>query len=419
MVYVSRQIEALLRHSLDRGKSVLLLGPRQTGKTTLLGLLQKDLEISLVNPSARLRYEKDPSLLEKEVAALPARRGMPPVVCLDEIQKAPALFDAIQDLIDRGKARFVLTGSSARKLRRGHFVNLLPGRVVTLRLDPFTLREAPSIPLEDRLVFGELPGIAQTPAVEDREIDLRSYVTTYLEQEVRAEAIVRNLGSFARFLELAASESGAAVNFSKLSQEIGVAHTTIASYYEIMEDCLIVERVEPWTQTKTRKKLTRAHKYLFFDSGVRRAAAGEPPALPPSRAGASFEEWVGIQFIRLARDAAQTTRLHFWRDPNGPEVDWVLHRGDELIPVEVKWSEAPTAADARHLGIFLREYPAAKRGYIVCRTPRRFQLTPQVLALPWQELMSVLEPPPTLPVASTRGLLKGIDTAVARDADRP
>ena len=369
---------------------MLLLGPRQTGKTTLLGLLRKDLDISLVNPSARQRYEKDPSLLEKEVAALPPGRRKPPVVCLDEIPKAPALFDAIQDLIDRGKAKFVLTGSSARKLRRGGFVNLLPGRVVSLRLDPFTLQEAPSIPLEERLLFGELPGITQTPSHQDKETDLRSYVTTYLEQEVRAESIVRNLGSFARFLELAASESGSAVNFSKLSQEIGVAHTTIMSYYQVLEDCLIVERIEPWTQTKTRKKLTKAHKYLFFDSGVRRVAAGEPPAIAPSRVGGLFEEWVGGQLIRLSRDAPQVTRLHFWRDPDGPEVDWVLHRGDDLIPVEVKWSQAPTAADARHVAVFLKEYPAAKQGYVVCRTPRRFQLAPQVIALPWRELPFVL-----------------------------
>ncbi len=391
MDFINRQIEGPLRHSLERSKSVLLLGPRQTGKTTLLNRLNYDLLISLVKPSTRQRYEKDVSLLEKEIESLPTLPGKElATVCLDEIQKVPSLFDAVQDLIDRKKAKFILTGSSARKLRRGPSVNLLPGRVVSMHLDPLSLVEAPDLSLESRLMFGELPGIVQTKLSEDKEADLRSYVTTYLEEEVRAEALVRSLASFARFLELAASESGKTINFSKLSQEIGVAHTTIMSYYEILEDCLIVERVEPWTQSKTRKKLTKAQKYLFFDSGVRRAAAGEPPALLPSRAGDYFEEWVGLQLIRLTRDAPVPTRVHFWRDPDGPEVDWVLHRGEELIPLEVKWTEAPSNRDAKHLKIFFEEYPTAKRGYVVCRTPRPFRLLPSVTALPWQELPRVL-----------------------------
>lgn len=380
-----------MRHSLERGKSILLLGPRQTGKTTLLDTLKKDLLISLVKPSIRLRYEKDLSLLEKEIQAVSTRAGVArPTVCLDEIQKVPILLDSAQDLIDRKKAQFILTGSSARKLRRGRSINLLPGRVVSMHLDPLSLQEAPSLPLEERLLFGELPGIVQTPVPADKEADLRSYVTTYLDEEVRAEALVRNLAFFARFLELAASESGKTVNFSKLSQEIGVAHTTIMSYYEILEDCLIVHRVEPWTQSKTRKKLTKAHKYLFFDSGVRRVAAEEPPALVPSRAGDLFEEWVGLHLLRLARYASPITRVHFWRDPDGPEVDWILHRGEELIPIEVKWTEGPSGRDTKHLGVFFKEYAAAKKGYVICRTPHPVQLSPSVLALPWQDLPRVL-----------------------------
>jgi predicted AAA+ superfamily ATPase len=390
MDYIIRRIEEDLRHSLERKKSVLLLGPRQTGKTTLLEHLHKDILISLVKPSTRQRYEKDPSLLEKEIESLPSSEKEIPTVCLDEIQKVPALFDSLQDLIDRKKAKFVLTGSSARKLRRGPSVNLLPGRVVSLHLDPLTLAEAPFLSLENRLLYGELPGIVGIPASEDKEADLRSYVSTYLEEEVRAEAIVRNLASFARFLELAASESGKTVNFSKLSQEIGVAHTTIMSYYEILEDCLIVEGVEPWTQSKTRKKLTKARKYLFFDSGVRRAAAGEPPVLIPSRAGDLFEEWVGLQLIRLTRNALPTARVHFWRDPDGPEVDWILRQGEQLIPIEVKWSEAPSVRDIKHLTVFLSEYRSADKGYIVCRTPRRFRLSPAIEAIPWQDLPTLI-----------------------------
>src|SRR5438132_952188 len=130
MSYINRQIEELIRHTLAREKSILLLGPRQTGKTTLIDSLERRLLISLVKPATRLLYEKDLSLLEREIEALPSSGSELPLICLDEIQKVPALFDSVQDLIDRKKAKFILTGSSARKLRRGKSVNLLPGRVV-------------------------------------------------------------------------------------------------------------------------------------------------------------------------------------------------------------------------------------------------------------------------------------------------
>ena len=194
------------------------------------------------------------------------------LVFLDEVQKVPAILDVVQDLIDRKIANFILTGSSARKLRRGHSVNLLPGRIVTFRLDPFTLREVGE-DLDNLLLYGSLPGIFTQKKLSDKEQDLESYVTTYLEEEIRAEAVVRNIGAFARFLECAAMESGKIVNFRKISQDIGVAHTTIASYYEVLEDCLISERIDPITKSRTRKKLTKSSKYLMFDLGVRRVSA--------------------------------------------------------------------------------------------------------------------------------------------------
>src|SRR3989338_8570228 len=167
---------------------------RQTGKTTLISCFKSDLFISLVPPEIRQRYEKSPGLLTGEVETL-ENKGVSkrPLVFLDEVQKVPSILDSVQDLIDRRKANFILTGSSARKLRRGSQVNLLPGRVVALRLDPLILREAPASNLEERLLFGALPGILSVAHSEERETDLESYVTTYLEEEIRAEAVVRNL----------------------------------------------------------------------------------------------------------------------------------------------------------------------------------------------------------------------------------
>ncbi len=354
----------------------------------MISRIEADLSISLLEPGVRRRYEAEPGLLSGEVAALTVRdKHFPPLVVLDEIQRVPVLLDAIQHLIDGKKARFILTGSSARKLRRGSNVNLLPGRVVSLRLDPFVLSESKDLqrPLEDHLLEGDLPLLLDVEIPQDREIDLCSYVNSYLEEEVRAEALVRNLGPFTRFLELAASESGNQINARKLSMDIGVAQNTIASYYQILEDCLIIERIHPLTQSHSRKKLAKTDKFLFFDLGVRRLAAGEGRRQTPERMGVLFEQFVGLQLLRCARLSPQPCQLRYWRDGNGPEVDWVLELDGCLTPIEVKWTDTPRTRDIRHLKLFLSEYPQAEQAYVVCRVPRRVKLHKNVFAIPWRD----------------------------------
>ena len=160
MEILPRIMEARVRRVLERGKSVLLLGPRQTGKTTLLQLLQPDLLLNFLRPEVRQRYERAPQLLGAELEALAGRsRRRKPLVALDEVQRVPELVNVVQDLIDRRLARFVLTGSSARKLRRGTGVNLLPGRLVPLRLDPLSLAERVPPSVEESVIYGSLPGI--------------------------------------------------------------------------------------------------------------------------------------------------------------------------------------------------------------------------------------------------------------------
>lgn len=391
MEYIPRLLEGRIRRALRRNKSVLLLGARQTGKTTLIRRFESDLFISFVQPDVRQRYEKAPHLLRGEVEALSeGLKGRRPLVVLDEVQKVPLIMDVVQDLIDRAKANFMLTGSSARKLRRGAEINLLAGRIVVLRMDPFSLQEFPAKDIGERLIYGSLPGILAVSGLEDKEIDLESYVTVYLEEEIRSEAVVRNLGHFARFLELAASESGGIINLRKLSQEIGVSHTTIGAYYQILEDCLIMERVEPLTQSKTRKKLTRSEKYLFFDPGVRRVAAREGTKLSREAMGGIFEQFIGLELLRASRAKSQGTKIRFWRDPDGPEVDWVIDADGIYTPVEVKLTENPSSADVRHLEVFLSEYKTASAGYLVCQIPRRIKLSDRVIVIPWQSLSEVI-----------------------------
>ncbi len=392
MVYIHREIETKLNATLAGEKSILLLGPRQTGKTTLLNQLKVDKRISLANPTDRLRYEKEPFLLTAEIDALGKKdQKKLPLVIIDEIQKVPILMDAVQDLIDRKIAKFILTGSSARKLRRGDNVNLLPGRLIPLRLDPFTQREFPKAfsSLEAILLDGALPEIALTADESERENLLDAYVTIYLEEEIRAEALVRDIGHFARFLEFAASESGKIVNFTKLSQEIGVTNMTIMSYYQILEDCLVAERVEPISISKTRQRLTKAQKYIFYDLGVRRIAAREGRKLPKEQLGYIFEQYVGLELIRYLRLFEPRSLLKFWRDPAGPEVDWVVESGDRLIPIEVKWTNSPTPQDGKYLRIFMKEYTKAKNGFIICQTPNIMKISDNIFALPWNKLSEI------------------------------
>lgn len=380
----------LARH-LSRGKSILLLGPRQTGKTTLVEKLDAAIRIPLVSPRERQRYEKDPSVLLDEIRALPSNRGRGrrPLVVVDEVQKVPTLMDVGQSAIDGGEAQFVFTGSSARKLRRGQAINLLPGRVVALRLDPLTTEEDENATLREGLLFGALPAIRNVRALVDKEADLRSYVETYLEEEVRQEALVRNVGAFARFLELAALESGRIANFSRISADVGVSAATTQTYFEILCDCLVAQRVDPISHSASRKKLTKASRYLLFDLGVRRLAANEGTRLSPSRMGELFEQFVGLELVRLCRTHLPRAQVRFWRDPDGPEVDWVIEHRGSYLPIEAKLSERPTDRHARHLRVFMKEY-GARRGLIVCTTPRQMVVTTGVTAVPWQALASIV-----------------------------
>lgn len=399
MTYIYRDIYSQLIDVLNHGKSVLLLGARQTGKTTLIKQIPYVKYISLANPILRQRYEREPGIIINELEALEEKEKTEklPLIIIDEIQKVPQLLDAVQYLIDNKTAQFILTGSSARKLRNKQHVNFLPGRVIPLYLSPLNYNEIISyknnITLEELLLFGSLPEIITQIDPNYRERLLNSYVITYLEEEIRLEAVVRNVGQFSRFIELSAAESGKIVNFLKLSQEIGIAHTTIAGFYQILEDCLIAYRIDALSKTKTRRKLQKASKYLFYDLGVRRIAANEGIKPPLEFFGHLLEQYVGLELLKimaLKNNPCKHLQLKYWRDTSGVEVDWVLEINDSYIPIEVKWTDRPNINDAKYLKIFLQEYNVTI-AYIVCRTPNRMKLADNIYAIPWQELSSIID----------------------------
>lgn len=391
MTYIPRKIVTNLSQALDRGKSVLLLGARQTGKTTFIHQqIKPDITYSFARASTRQRYEQNPALLEKELEEQVKQYAKPPIIFIDEVQKIPRVMDVAQYMIDQKLAQFILTGSSARKLKVGKDLNLLPGRVVSLMMTPLIYDEILEKPtLENILLYGTLPGIMLEAKISAKDTDLYSYVTTYLEEEIRAEAMVRNIGHFSRFLEIAAGESGKQLNFTRLSQDIGIADTTIANYYQVLEDCLITLRVDPIDHSITKRRLIRSPKYLFFDMGVRRACANEGAKLSQKILANLFEQYVGTELIYHSHLLSPETKIKYWRDSAGPEIDYVIDQAQTYIPIEVKWTDRPNLSDAKHIKKFIEEYNV-KQAYIICRTPHRYKIADNIIALPWQEIGAIM-----------------------------
>jgi predicted AAA+ superfamily ATPase len=376
------------------------------GKTTLIKSLlidRKDvISLPLQDPDIRRKYEADPGLLTRE-----GRDWSPPkTLFIDEVQKVPELLDAVQYLVDEGKANAILTGSSARKLRRAG-ANLLPGRVKSFHLDPLTWSElgwakenrikalavpfsAPPVEytLEESMAFGSLPGIVTRKEEEERWDYLEAYASSYLEEEVRAEALTRKLGAFGRFLQLAASESGTSPNFSKLSMEAGVSAPAIREFYSILQDTLIVERVDPYLKN-ARKRILATPRFYLFDTGVRNNLAGLRLDAETAMAqkGILFEHAVVLEIIRRIRLLRKKHRVCFWRTSGGAEVDCVIDMGDEVIPIEIKASERVRLGELKGLVNFLEDYrTVARHGYVIFQGSHPLQLTENITALPWQYL---------------------------------
>jgi len=407
MINYPRLLEGILQAKISEDKVRLLFGARQTGKSTLLQRVADTNArvFNLQERRTRLELEREPHTFTQ---ILEAGNRRPAVVCVDEIQKVPALLDEVQYLYDTypGRFRFLLTGSSARKLKTSS-ANLLPGRAHLFHLCPLILRERqntlnsrifpvpaepretgfPKPELEDLLLFGSLPGVTLEEE-ETRVRTLESYVDLYLEEEIRRESLVRNVGAFQQFLELAATESGRIINLTNISRESGVPVATLRTYYQVLEDTFVGYRI-PAYGGAGRKRVLTTPRFLFYDNGVRNAAARYrfSPDLLKTQIGLLFENWVGQELMARCLYAGRAYRLSFWRTAHGAEVDYVLETPDETIPIEVKATESPSLADASHLDLFLETYPQrAHRGFIVCRCREPRRLSDTIEAIPWQSM---------------------------------
>ncbi|MBA5867472.1 MAG: AAA family ATPase [Nitrospira sp. CR1.3] len=391
----------------------IVFGARQTGKSTLLRKLlpQTALWVDLSRPGERAEYLRNPDLLVQQCRALPKSKS-PAIVVVDEAQNVPDLFNGVQHLYDSDKKRwrFVLCGSSARKLRMTG-ANLLPGRGILYHLYPLVLAERPparaersegavsvlplpvrrvgnepgfpKVDIMERLLFGELPVVA-TAQPSHRADLLRTYTIVYLEEELRREALVKNWPAFARFLQLSAAEAGMMINYAGISREAGISLPTVKTYYQLLEDMFLGFRVTAFSGSP-RKSLLSTERFFFFDLGVRNAAAEMPIETAAVRAnpGPLFEQWVGIELWKRLQYLGDG-KLHYLRTKAGAEVDFIIARDGRFTPIEVKWTERPTLGDAKHVMTFMREHPKqARHGYLICRCSAPLELSENVTALPW------------------------------------
>lgn len=344
--------------SLPESGSCLLLGPRQTGKSTLLhDRLPAGTTwfVDLLRFDTHLHYARNPQQFHDDaLAQLDA--GCQTIV-VDEVQKLPVLLDAVHALIEARGARFVLTGSSARKLRRGG-ANLLAGRAFLRQMHPLTQQElGPAFDLERALRLGTLPAVWTLDDAMAGEL-LRAYADTYLREEIQAEAIVRNLGGFARFLDVAAAYSGDLVNFSAVGREAALATRTVQEYYQILDDTLIALTLPPWRRSQ-RSRLVAHPKVYLFDTGVTNALCSRTGGTPDaSLRGRLFEQWFITEFRRMCDYFWPETRLYFWRTNTGAEVDLLVERHGRLrMAIEVKARATVATADLSGLRAFAAEHP--------------------------------------------------------------
>ena len=312
-------------------KSAFLLGPRGTGKSTWIqGNYQDNTVVyDLLNTTELIRLSREPSLLYQETAHLPPGTW----VIVDEIQKVPALLNEVHRIIEEKKISFILSGSSARKLKESG-VNLLAGRALTYNLFPLVSQEVGfELDLQKQVTYGMLPSAFLD---ENPQRYLRSYTETYLKEEIRAEALTRNFGNFARFLEIAARQNGQLTNTTSIARDAGIARQTVHSYFDILVDTLIGFWLEPWKLKRTTKQVSHP-KFFFFDPGVVRALSGRLPYPPtPEEYGPLFECFMLNELRAYMHYTELDYPLYFWRSQNGVEVDILFETSKGYIAIELK-----------------------------------------------------------------------------------
>lgn len=354
-----------------------LWGPRQSGKTTLLKQRYPEAcRIDLLRTDERMRYEREPHHLREILRAVPNDR----TIVIDEIQKVPALLDEVHLAIQEGGRRFILCGSSARKIRRSH-ANLLGGRALKRELLGFSAAElGESFSLERMLNHGPLPPhyLAHDEAAERQA----AYVDQYLKEEILDEGLTRNLPAFSDFLRAAAIGDTEVVNFSNIARECAIASSTVKGYFEVLEDTLVGAFLPAFTR-RPKRRVRHAPKFYFRDIGVVNSLLRRQKIQAGSELfGKAFENWVFHELSSYERTLPLPFGIAYWRLSSGIEVDFVL--GDGATAIEVKGRDRVRSFDARHLLQFRKDYPDVRELIVVCCEKEPRVTDEGVRILPWR-----------------------------------
>lgn len=367
-----------LKVDLEGNNAAFLWGPRKVGKTTLLhqqfpdaayyDLLETDLKTSLLIAPSRLR---------EEILA-----SSPPLVVIDEIQKVPALLDEVHWCLENTPTKFVLCGSSARKLRRGA-ANLLGGRAWRFELFPLTTGEILHPDLDTIVNHGLIP---KHYLAKHANRSLRSYVSDYISEEINAEALVRDVPAFAKFLDAVTLTHGELVNYSNIGRECGVSPKTVREYYQILEDTLMGHTLEPWRKSKDRRLIETA-KFYLFDVGVVKALKGLSAIEPKTEEyGRAFEHFLIEEIRAYVAYQEKGCPLSFWRTSTGLEVDLIMGQMD--VAIEFKSTDNIKPLHCKGLQSLLEDQKVGKV-LLVCLEPRARKIG-KILVLPWKEFCKKL-----------------------------
>lgn len=372
-----------LMNPAELDTSAFLFGPRMTGKTTLLRKLKTDEYFDLLDPELELQYRSQPKLFWEQVSILPEGTR----IIIDEIQKVTQLLNYVQMGIDQYNHVYILSGSSARKLKRGG-ANLLGGRALELRLHPLTHTEVGQLfNLDYALQYGTIPKICSLIAEKkwNRAIGhLKSYVTTYIKEEIQAEAITRNVGSFQRFLNIAAQSNAQVIEFSNISRKCSVPASTVKEYYQILEDTLIGFFLWPFNHSERKKARPKSY---FFDCGVIRAIQNRLLDPPLSREkGFLFETWFLNELIRIRDYLGKPHEFSFWRERNH-EIDILITKGQKpLLAIECKSTN--TDIPASTIRCFRDKFPDIKL-ILSSMTDKRSRLVNGIEIHPWNKVLEI------------------------------
>ena len=362
---------------LPRGKSAFLWGPRKVGKSYWIRhSLPTATVIDLLKTEVYADFASRPSLLRER------HQNHKGLLVIDEVQKIPALLDEVHWLIENKGVSFLLTGSSARKLRRGH-ANLLGGRAWKRTMTPLSYTEVKGFDLESVMVSGLLPAhfLSASPLEE-----LRAYTSDYLKEEIAAEALVQNIPAFSDFLRVAAISSSELLNYANVAREVGISNRVVRTYFDILEDTYLGFRIPPWRSSKNRRMIL-TEKFYLFDVGVTNYLARRRPLLGSAEFGKSFEHYILMEILAYKAYCSPDLPVAFWRTSTGQEVDFIL--GDKEAAIEVKGGARVHAGDLSALKAIGEDGPVKKK-IVVCLEPEPRQLERGTRIIPWRLFLEEL-----------------------------